>query len=280
MLSFRQLFKLIKATLFSLQKHVLMSRKLRKSKIGDLVPPLGLIRVSSPEQYIETGRDWAERIVDFGGLKPSDRVLDVGCGNGRVAAWLTPFLSTGEYFGFDIRQDEIDWLSEHVTTKFPNFNFLYSPVHNAFYNPEGHISAEHYEFPFPDGDFDFVYLTSIFTHMLPTDVTHYLSEIHRVLKPGGRCFISYFLLTSESRKCIAEEDSSRSFKFEAAPHCFTDNTEVPEDALAYEREYIEALYKDIGFRIILPVHYGQWFKTNVCNAATDYQDIVLVEKIC
>ena len=46
--------------------------------------------------------------------------------------------------------------------------------------------ASEYTFPYEDGEFDVVVLTSVFTHMLPDDVAHYLDEIARVLKPGGR----------------------------------------------------------------------------------------------
>ena len=44
------------------------------------------------------------------------------------------------------------------------------------------------------GGRDVAFLTSVFTHMLPEDVEHYLDELARVLKPGGRTLITWFLL--------------------------------------------------------------------------------------
>jgi len=36
--------------------------------------------------------------------------------------------------------------------------------------------------------------------MLADDIKHYLSEIKRVLKPGGSCFFTAFILDRESKK--------------------------------------------------------------------------------
>ena len=50
---------------------------------------------------------------------------------------------------------------------------------------------------FPDATFDFVCATSVFTHMLPAGVANYLREIRRVLRPGGRCLATFFVLRSD-----------------------------------------------------------------------------------
>ncbi len=123
-----------------------------------------------------------------------------------------------------------------------------------------------------------VYLTSIFTHLMPCDVNRYLAEIHRVLKPGGKCFISYFLLNEASLGRIQEGKSSRKFALEVAPSCFTDNAEVPEDATAYSEEYILELYGEHGFTIEREIHYGRWSCDREFNATIDYQDIIVARK--
>jgi len=80
------------------------------------------------------------------------------------------------------------------------------------YNPKGRYRAEEYTFPYKDEFFDFVFLTSVFTHILPKGVRNYTSEISRVMKPGGRCFIMYFMLNEESLGLIEKGKSDWEFR--------------------------------------------------------------------
>ena len=265
---------LIRSTLGKVTKVARYYGDLRLS-MNPLVPPPNLIRVSSISQYLHTGQDWADRLVRIGGLEPSDVVLEVGCGNGRVALHLVDFLRA-DYHGFDIRQDEIIWLRNHFSARNPNFHFHHSDVRNRFYNPDGRIKPSAYRFPFEDGSFDFVYLTSIFTHLMPSDLKQYLSEAHRVLRPGGTLFASYFLLNNRTQQLLDEGMSARPFEFHCAPHCRTDNPDTPEDAVAYDEEWLLSLYENLF--AVRRKHYGTWRSTKILNAPVDYQDIIVANK--
>ena len=53
--------------------------------------------------------------------------------------------------------------------------------------------------------FDFVLATSVFTHLLEADATHYLAECARVLAPGrARCFATFFLLNDDEPRAAIE----------------------------------------------------------------------------
>ena len=45
--------------------------------------------------------------------------------------------------------------------------------------------------------------------MLPDDVAHYLEEIGRVMKPGGRTMITWFLLNDEVERLLEEQKDRR-----------------------------------------------------------------------
>ena len=79
----------------------------------------------------------------------------------------------------------IAWCQENITPKHPNFRFQVADIRNKEYNSGERFAASEYEFPYEDASFDFVLLTSVFTHLLPNEVENYLSEIQRVLAPGG-----------------------------------------------------------------------------------------------
>ena len=67
-------------------------------------------------------------------------------------------------------------------------------------NPKGRFRASECRFPWDDESFDFVLLTSVFTHMLPADREHYLSEIARVMSRGAKCVITHFILDAKKTK--------------------------------------------------------------------------------
>lgn len=224
--------------------------------------------------HFEVGEEFFRYFTDLAGLKPHERVLDVGCGTGRMARPLTNYLTSGSYDGLDIVAPSIAWCKK-AYAGFRNFRFHFANIHNLSYNPSGTSLASEYRFPFPDSSFDFVLLASVFTHMLPADLENYLREIARILKPDGRCLISYFLLNAVSLKLISENASAIQFKGEL-PGCRVDNLEMPEGAVAYDENRVRDLYEKYGLRILEPLRYGAW-----CGRkdGLSFQDLIVGSKL-
>ena len=157
------------------------------------------------DAYKAIGNKFLGHLVDLCGLQPGDAVLDVGCGSGRMALPLTGYLNpVGRYAGFDVSREAIAWCTQNISGSHPNFDFTVADVQSSQYNPKGKYKSSDFRFPYPDGSFDVVLLASVFTHMLPADVRHYLQEIVRVLKPGGQSLITFFLLNEESLALMKE----------------------------------------------------------------------------
>jgi SAM-dependent methyltransferase len=142
------------------------------------------------------------------------------------------------------------------------------------YNPGGRFEAIEYQFPYPDGEFDFIFLTSVYTHMLRPDMEHYLAEIARMLRPKGRCLATYFLLNAESQLLMKTGRSSLDFKVRL-DGCWTDDEIVPEHAIAFDEEYIRALSHDLRLSVEA-IRLGAW-----CGREEflSYQDIVILRKL-
>jgi ubiquinone/menaquinone biosynthesis C-methylase UbiE len=222
----------------------------------------------------QMGKAYVPAFVDLGGLQPDHAVLEPGCGTGRMAVALTEFLTPdGSYDGFDIVQEAVDWCVAHITPDHPNFRFRHVDVANPAYNPEGKLDPGEFAFPYPDAGFDFVFLTSVFTHMLPRDIQHYLSEIRRVLRPRGSCLMTFFLLNDDAREAIREGRSHRRFEHEGDGY-FYDIEKVHEGAVAYREEDALSFLQGAGFGLRAPIKYGRWAGR---PGLTFGQDFVVVE---
>jgi SAM-dependent methyltransferase len=239
-----------------------------------LIPPPWLHCVGHGD-YTSTGEEFFRYFTELAGLKPNGHVLDVGCGTGRMARPLTNYLTEGSYDGLDIVNESIDWCQEAYTRSFPNFQFHFTDIYNKVYNPGGTCKASEYRFPFADSSFDLVFLTSVFTHMMPADLENYLREIVRVMKPGGRCLITYFLLNDGSLKLIDAGVSGIAFEHDLNG-CRVKSLDVPEAAVAYTEDRIRDLYAKGGLAISEPVRYGIW-----CGRENglSFQDIVIANKV-
>jgi SAM-dependent methyltransferase len=107
------------------------------------------------------------------GLAPTDLVVDVGCGSGRLAAQLSD-LPDIRYLGTDIVPALVDQ-ARKVTGR-ADWRF---EVTNGL------------SIPCEDGAADFVCFFSVFTHLSHEDCFRYLREAKRALKPGGRIVFSF-----------------------------------------------------------------------------------------
>lgn len=196
----------------------------------------------------------------------------MGSGVGRVAVGLTGWLQ-GRYEGIDVVERGVEWYRQAITPQYPNFHFQVADIYNRHYNPMGRHSAGEYRFPFEDQSFDFVVLTSVFTHLLPADRNNYISEIARVLRPAERCFATFFLLDDAARRGIESGRSGVDFRF-ARPGYWTNNERIPEAAVAYEEAEVLAELERNELRIA-KIQYGSWSGR---SDGSGWQDIVVFER--
>jgi ubiquinone/menaquinone biosynthesis C-methylase UbiE len=238
----------------------------------ELVPPRYL-NFAGDGDFEATGDEFLQYFIELGGLKASSHILEVGSGIGRMARPLTKYLTTGSFEGIDIVPEGIRWCSRHITSRYPNFRFRLADIHNLMYNPHGLLKPKEYRFPFDDRVFDFVFLTSVFTHMLRADMEHYLREVARTMPSKGKCFATFFLLNDEARRLSSAGLSSLDFRFSRDGY-YIDDEKVPEHAVAFDEEYIRALYRTIGLDVEV-LRYGSW-----CGRESylSYQDIVIASK--
>lgn len=240
----------------------------------DMIPPRRLRFIGSGD-YRATGDEFLGYFQRLCGLQPDHRVLDLGCGIGRMAVPLTEYLSRrGSYEGMDIVPHGIEWCTAHVTPRFPNFRFQVADVYSKFYNPRGRYKASNYRFPFDDNCFDFAFLTSVFTHMLPEEVANYMGELSRVLKRGGKCLITWLMLNAESESLVKQGKSSLDV-IHPLGGCRVMNPKIPGEAIAYPEGRVLELYAGAGLLVEPPIRFGSW-----CGRATflSTQDICVARK--
>lgn len=112
------------------------------------------------------------RLVELAAIAPGERILDVGCGPGRLTILAGSVTGpSGEACGIDPSPEMIDLARRNAARGGGKVRFEVGAVERL---------------PYPDDYFDVV-LSSLMLHHLPDELRRRgLLEVGRVLKPGGR----------------------------------------------------------------------------------------------
>jgi demethylmenaquinone methyltransferase/2-methoxy-6-polyprenyl-1,4-benzoquinol methylase len=120
----------------------------------------------------EANRKLPELVERFG-LQPGDKVLDAGCGSGRLTPYLLQAVGeTGLVVGVDFASQMIDIARRKYQT--PNLIFLLADV---------------MKMPLADNFFDRIICLALFPHL--PEKPRALKEFYRLLKPNGHLFIAH-----------------------------------------------------------------------------------------
>lgn len=244
-------------------------------KRSSLVPPKGLIFIGSGD-YLKIGKHFFSHFQKYCDFNEDSSILDIGCGIGRMAIPFTNYLSPkGRYEGFDIVKMGIDWCSKNISSRFPNFTFKLIPLKNDLYLLDTDEKAAELQFPYENDSFDLVFLTSVFTHMMPLDVENYINEIQRVLIKDKKCFATFFIIDEENGT-VQNTVGSKNFPHDFGNYYLMDK-KVKEANVAFKKSYIIELLKKNNLEL---THFikGNW--SGIQNTElNEHQDIVIFKKL-
>jgi ubiquinone/menaquinone biosynthesis C-methylase UbiE len=227
-----------------------------------------------PDTWHEIAAGHMRQYEQYCPIQPDHRVLEIGCGVGRDAIQLTDILDgRGSYMGVDIIGPSIQWCQENITSRHPNFRFVYLDVRSQLHNPDGHLGVTDVSLPVDDASIDRVILQSVFTHMFEPDIIHYLQEFSRLLRSNGLVLASFFLLDDEARSLSHTTLQPLQFRHHFSDGCFINSPQYPEGAVGYTPQALERLLRNGGFELDQPVHRGHWSGR---QGVTDGQDIAIL----
>ncbi|MDV6344258.1 class I SAM-dependent methyltransferase [Nitrosomonas sp. Is37] len=122
--------------------------------------------------FVAWGQIEKQLLIHYG-LLPDHTLIDVGCGSGRLAKAMIPYLVNGKYLGTDV----VDELLDYAKKDSPS-NWQFKKVENI-------------SIPYPNSCADFCVFFSVFTHLLYEEIYCYLLEARRVIKKDGMIIFSF-----------------------------------------------------------------------------------------
>lgn len=199
------------------------------------MPPVELRRSVGHE-----GTDHFENphgVLAFGADVPAAnyrRVLDFGCGCGRIARQmlLQREIVPERFLGIDLYQPSIEWCQGNLTR--PGFEFRHLNAHNIGLNPYGVRHA----YIGTDEQFTLINAHSVFTHIVEPDLEFYFEQCVRALSHDGILRTTWFLFDKINFPMMQEFQN-----------CLYINPDDPTNAAIYDVEFVRQLFARHGLTI-------------------------------
>ncbi|MGH3319215.1 MAG: class I SAM-dependent methyltransferase [Streptosporangiaceae bacterium] len=155
--------------------------------------PEAAVGSASHERWLALGKMQFDYLVDHG-LKPGDRVLEIGCGNLRAGWRLIEYLDAGHFYGVDISPDILTSAQETIARfglqdKLPHL----TPVRDLT------LSF------LPAGYFTVVHAHSVFSHSPVEVIDECLARIGRVMEADGFFDFTFDRTDGEEHHVLRED---------------------------------------------------------------------------
>jgi ubiquinone/menaquinone biosynthesis C-methylase UbiE len=137
-----------------------------------------ILNVSDPDTFEAAGRNDAAQLGRF--IESTDTVLDLGCGIGRVTRYVAPLCQ--EIWAVDVSETMLRFARERLA-ELPNVRFL---LGRGTALPEIETASV-----------DFTYSLLTLQHVEREHAFRLLRELRRVLRDGGRAYLTFPNLLSD-----------------------------------------------------------------------------------
>ncbi|MGD2182920.1 class I SAM-dependent methyltransferase [Lusitaniella coriacea] len=134
-----------------------------------------------------------KRLLEFVKLPKNPRILDLGCGTGRLLHRLAGQFPELQGTGFDLSPQMLNQACQN----------------NSFRDRVTYIQGNAETLPFEDEQFDAVFNTISFLHYPNPQLV--LSEVRRVLKPQGRFYLADYALRDDLNRLVPFSRSGLQF---------------------------------------------------------------------
>lgn len=249
-----------------------------------LLPPQDLMFMQEDHAtMLRNGMSLLKVAKDRGYWENRYFVLDVGCGYGRMAYAVLEEGFPGRYVGLDILPRHIAWLAEHLPAHFPgSAAFQHLDIRNDRYNRNGRQAATEMTLPPLGGVPDLILVLSVFTHLYPTEIDRYLSQISLAMDERSILYATFFLINPEMR-ALEEAGASRyPMRHQLNADCWYFDEKDPLWAISFTEEWVLNTLARHGLRLASPPDYGGWCGRRRVRAADEklaYQDSLFIEKV-
>jgi SAM-dependent methyltransferase len=220
-------------------------------------PPVHLQdRIGGSRDFIYTAAQLASHVLTcaakYRPISKTHRILDWGCGCGRVIAQLVKFVSPSRLFGCDIDAEAIAWDVKNIAG--PSFTRIdpYPPT------------------TYPDSYFDLIYGISVVTHLDEDTQMRWLAELERIAMPGAIIILSIIGETLRSKNMpssLASEFTRKGFA------SFVPNYSALVAEFSHANYYRET-YHSLDY---IAARWRRHFRVLEC-VETKHQDLVVLQR--
>ena len=199
------------------------------------MPPLELRQLVGPTDPADFDNPTGDLVYPELPAEQYRSFLDFGCGCGRTARRLIQQRERPErYVGLDLHKGMIRWCRENLEPHAPGFEFRHHDVYNAAYNPKWRKRLTR-PFGVEPERFSLIEAHSVFTHLVPRQVPHYLAEVALALEPTGVFRSTWFFLDKRYFPMMESEH-----------HALYMSYDDPSLAVLYDRAWVMQTLRRAG----------------------------------